>query len=364
MLGRQPYRTALFFLLPYMVILGVVAATTPISPSEASLFFQDNVTVTTLLMHGGQALLSGELGFRLPFLFLGLLNALLFYQVTAYSLSREEDRCVALLFYLMLPGVIISTVLANDAVVMSSLILLFLFFYLRGDRYLSLLPLLLLSLVHWSALYIYMIMMLYGLFQKEKWTFVSSILALFVYLLLGIDTPQGSDQSYFFELLGIDAMIFSPLLFIYLFYALYRTLLRGERDLIWYLSFGTLVISLGLSLQERIRITDFSAYLMLGIIVVVRTYYHSLRVRLREFRCSYKVIFWIVTVSLIVSSFSILLHQPIYRLAGKENYTIVAPVYAPYDRMKRLKSDGKTCVQEVNRKVRDQMRYYGLKKCF
>jgi hypothetical protein len=315
-------------------------------------------------MHGGQTLLPGELGFRLPFLLLGFLNAVLFYKITAYSFSKEEDRATVLFFYLVLPGVIISTVLANDAVIIASLVLLFLFFYLKGDIFLSFVPLLLLSLVHWSALYFYMIIMLYGLFQKERWIFLASIAALVFYALVGINAPQSSTQSHFLELLGIYAMIFSPLLFLYLFYALYRTLLRGQKDLVWYLSFGALVISLGLSLQERIKITDFSAYLMLGMIVAVRTYYHSLRVRLRVFRYGYRVLFWLVTVSLMISTFSILLHQPIYRMIGKTNYAVVAPVYEPYDRVKRLQSEGKTCLKELDRKVRYQMRYYGLNKCF
>jgi len=363
MLVTKKYRFLLFLLL-YMSVLGVVAATTPISPSEAYLFFQDQPTVTTLLMHSGQSVLSGELGMRLPFLLLGLLNAVLFYNITHILFAKENMHMMAVLFYLILPGVIISSVLANDAVIMTFMILLFVYFYFRDNKFLSSVPFLFLSLIHWSALYFYIVMILYGLFQKKRWIFLLSIGALILYFSLGIGLPKISSKSYFFELLGIYATIFSPLLFIYLFYALYRTLLRGEKDVIWYISFGALAISLGLSLEQRIRITDFSPYVMLGLIVAVRTYYSSLSVRLKQFQSGYRVIFWFVTVSLIVSSLSILLHQPIYRLVGKANYTIVAPVYEPYDKMKRLKLEGKSCFKEIDRKALDQMRYYGLNKCF
>ena len=354
----------ILLLLCYILMLGLVAHTTPISPSEAHLFFQDKTTVATFLMHLGQGLIPGELGFRLPFLFLGFLNALLFYAVAASFFSREDDRTLALIFYLLLPGVVISSVLANDTLIITSMVLLFLYFYLGGYRLISLLPFFFLSLVHWSALYFYMTMMLYGLFQKKRWIFLASVAALGVYFLIGIEIPQNHSKSYFFELLGIYATIFSPLLFIYLFYALYRTLLRGERDIIWYISFGALVISLGLSLQERIKITDFSSYLMLGMIVTVRTYHSSLRVRLKCFQSDYRVLFWVVTVSLIVSTLSILLHQPIYRLVGKVNYSIVSPVYEPYDKVKKLKHEGKSCVEDFRKKTSDQMKYYGLNKCF
>jgi len=363
MLTRKGDRGTLFLVL-YALVLLTVAATTPISPSEAYLFYQDQMTPTTVLMHWGDALLPNELGLRLFFLLLGALNAYLFYLISSIVFQKREDRFLTLFFYLMLPGVIISTVLANDAVLVTALVLLFLYAYLHKKQTLSFLPLLLLSLVHWSALYFYMILMLYGLFQKEKQIFLAAVSAVLFYLLLGIERPEPVPGNHFFEMLGIYATIFSPLLFVYLFYALYRTLLRGSRDLLWYISFGALVISLILSLQERVKVTDFSAYLMLGIIVAVRTYLESLNVRLRRFQKSYRLFFGIVMIPLFVSVFTMILHQPIYRILGKRYYPVVAPVYVPYDNALALKKRGKKCTETSTRKVLYQMRYYGLEKCF
>ena len=352
------------FLLFYVLTLLAVAATTPISPSEAYLFFQEGMTPTTFLMHLGDTLVSGELGLRIFFLLLGCLNAYLFYALTAYTFDKKKDRYLALYFYLMLPGVIVSTVLANDAVIIAFLTLLFLYFHFRGYSALSLVPLLLLGFVHWSALYLYLTLILYGLFQKEKWVFLHAFMATAFYFLVGTEMSGGASGNHFFEALGIYATIFSPFLFIYLFYALYRTLLRGERSLWWYISFGALSISLVLSLQERIKVTDFSAYLMLGIVVAVDTYLGSLKVRLKRFQKSYRLFFWIITFSLIASSLMMLLHQPIYRFFGKKYYPVVASVYEPYDKAMKLKTTGKKCVKESKQKVLYQMRYYGLNKCF
>ena len=357
-------RAQIILWLPYTMILAVVAATTPISPSEAYLFFQAETTPTTLLMHWGDAVISSELGLRLFFLVLGYLNLSLFYAVTAHFFSEREERLLALYFYAMLPGVIVSTVLANDAVIIAFLVLLFLYFYLHQQRLLSLFPLLFLGLAHWSALYFYLLLMLYGLFQKEKWIFLNAAIAVLFFFVLGARVPEPVSGNYLFEMLGNDATIFSPLLFIYFFYALYGTLWRGERNVLWYISFGALIISLVLSLQERVRITDFSAYLMLGIIVAVHTYLGSLKVRLKRFRKSHRISFWVVAISLLTSSLAMVLHQPIYRLLGEKNYPIVASVYSPYDRAVRLKKSGKKCVQESRQKVLYQMRYYGLNKCF
>ena len=316
------------------------------------------------LMHWGNALISNELGLRLFFLLLGCVNACLFYTITAFYFDKKKDRLLALFFYLMLPGVIVSTVLANDAAVITFLVLLFLYLYLHEKPMASLLPLSLLGLVHWSALYFYIVLMLYGLFQKRKAIFLSATAAILLFVAAGTTIPDPIPGNYFFETLGIGATIFSPLLFIYFFYALYRTLLRGERNLLWYISFGALMISLGLSLQERIKITDFSAYLMPSIIIAIHTYLGSLRVHLKPFQQRYKLSFRLIALSLLLSSLSLVLHQPIYRLLGETYYPVVAPVYVPYDKAKKLKTNGEDCVKESRQKVLYQMRYYGLKKCF
>jgi len=360
--GQRDY--AYMFLLLYISILILVAATTPITPSEAYLFYQKEMTATTLLMHAGQYLVSNELGMRLFFLCLGFLNGMLFYAIMPTFFSREEDRRLATLFYLLLPGVVTSTLLANDAVVIASQVLLFLFLYLRERRLLSLVPLFLLSFVHWSALYFYMILFLYGIFQKKGWVaFVSFSLMPFS-LFFSPGMPQEEQGNYFIELLGIDVMIFSPLFFIYLFYALYRTLLRGKRELLWYISFGALILSFGLSLQARIKITDFSAYMMLGTAVAIQTYLVSYRVRLPLFRSGYRLLFRVVFLSLVLSTLSIILHRPLYRLLGKIRYPVVAPVYEPFDKAKTLKRKDKDCTAEPQGKALYQLRYYGVKKCF
>jgi len=351
-------------LLLYAVILGVVAATTPISPSEAHLFYSEPVTLVTLMMHTGESVLPGVFGMRLPFLILGVINGTLFYHLAGYHFRNSRDRWIALFFYLMLPGIVISSTLANTVVPISTLLLLFLLLYYRRATHLALIPFLLLSCLHWSVLYFYMLMLLYSLFQKERWLFVASVAGVLCYLLVGMPLPESSGENHFLEMLSINVMIFSPWLFLYLFYALYRTLLSGERDLIWYLSFGMMIIALVLSLQMRIRITDFSAYMMPGVIVAVRTYYRSLRVRLPIFRRRYRILFWIVTVSLIVSTLALLLHQPIYRWAGATYYRFVVPVYEPYDKALQLHSEGKSCLGKIRRKYRDQMRYYQIDRCF
>jgi len=352
------------FVCTYAVSLLLLSATTPITPREAYLYFEDSAGVVSSLMHAGEYFFAREFGSRLFFLGTALLNAFLFYKITPYFFEKKEDRLLALFFYLMLPGVILSSVLANIAVLVSLAILLFLYSYLSGHKWIAILPLVFLGFLHWSALYIYAILLLYGLFQKKKEIFLLAIGALICYTFLGSPPSLGDSRNHFLEIFGIYAMVFSPPLFIYLFYALYRGLLRGDRDLLWYFSFGALFVSLALSFQARIRITDFGSYLMLGVIPILRIYHSSLRVRLPVFQHRYKVLFWIVTSGLLLSASSLIFHQPLYALMGQERYPLLAPIYEPYKRAKGMYGAGKICWKKSDRKMKYQMKYYGCNKCF
>lgn len=347
----------------YFLLLAAVAYTTPISPSEAKLFYQDTYTISAYLMHLGQRLLGGEIGFRFPFLFLGILNAYLFYSISLSRLESRKDAITSLVIYLLLPGVITSTILSSDAGIMSTSVLLVLYMYIKQYSRFIVLPLLLLMFVHWSATFVYLSMIIYAIFKRDKYLLIANLMLLLLYFFIGIPIPEESSRNYFFELLGVYAAIFSPLLFIYVFYSLYRALFRGIRDIVWAIPFLTLIMSLAFSMDERVIIVDFSPYIMIAVIVAVRTYYQSLRIRLKPFQKGYKMIFHIVTLSLVGNAIVLLLHQPIYRWIGKEYYPIVLPVYEPYDLSQKLLKEGINCIDNVKRKTYYQMRYYGIKKC-
>jgi len=362
MLIERKYLFSAVWLL-YFSILGIVAATTPITPSEAYGFYHSS-SITTFLMHIGYILFPSEFGLRIFFLFFAMLNALLYERVTASFVSRSEDRYVIVMIYLILPGVVASSILANSAVILSFLVLLFLYAYMKKNWLVVTLSLLLLSVVHWSALFLYGILLLYAANRRERWLLIVTIIAVIFYTFSGMEMPLPRDTNNVLELLSIYATVFSPLVFIYLFYVLYRTLLRGERNIIWYISFYSLIISLILSFIYRIRIVDFSPYIMLGTMLMIQSYHASLRVRMRRFQNRYRWVFKIVTISLIVSTLSILLNKPIYRTVGKEYYALFAPVYAPYDRAKELRSEGKSCVNGIGGKQMDQMKFYQINRCF
>ncbi len=358
-------RRAFFYIaiIVYFIALGIVAATTPITPSEAYRFYHTS-EISTFFMHTGYTHIPSELGLRIFFILFGIFNALLYYLITQFFLQKRADRYLSTLIYLLFPGVVASSILANSAIIVSTLILIFIYAFFKKCWLAVSIALLLLALIHWSAIIIYMILTLYALIKQEKLLLGILMLSTLFYAYYGVDFSLAPEGSHILELLSIYATVFSPLVFIYLFYTLYRILLRGNRNMIWYLAFFSLITSLLMSLQYRISIVDFSPYIMLGSMLMIQGYYSSLRVRMRRFQNSYRWVFKIVTISLILSSLSILLNQPIYRTVGKEYFSVFSPVYSPYDRALELKRNGKNCTKETGAKRIEQMKFYGIDRCF
>jgi len=346
-----------------MLIIFILALTTPISVSESNLYYSEIQTPTTYLMHYSQQIFGFEFGFRGLFILISFVSGRLFYLISKHFFRNRKDRLMSLFIYLMLPGTIAESVLVSDAILISLLLSLFIVGYLKRNDILIVASLGAIGFVHWSSLEFYLIIAVYTLFRKEYKVMVYALVAIVAYLMLGGDVPALTHHSSMSKLLTIYATVFSPLFFVYFFFAGYRALLVGDRDIIWAVSFMSLVLSFVMSVSTKIRVEDFSPYLMTGVIVALRAYHRSSRVRLKRFRKSYEITFSVIISMLVLSSMIIILHQPIYRLLGKDVVTAVSPMYKPYDESNMLKTKGKDCVYNMKKRAENQFRYYGLERC-
>jgi len=277
------------FIVLYILIISILTATTPISVSEANLFYSSVQTPTTFLMHKSQEIFGYEFGFRTIFVLISFLNAWLFYQITRYFFKNKKDKLTALFIYLMLPGIIAESVLVSDAILISLFLSLFIIGYLKNNYILIIISMAALGFIHWSSLEFYIIILVYTLFSKHYRIMFISAIAIVAYIYFGGYIPSLTYQNSTVKLLAIYATVFSPLFFVYLFFAGYRIFLIGNRDIIWAISFATLMISFLMSVYTKIRVEDFSPYLMTGVIVALRSYHHSSRVRLKRFRKKYEI---------------------------------------------------------------------------
>jgi MFS family permease len=346
----------------YVIVSFFLAATTPITPHEANNLYS-NTGIVSLLMQWGSAVVPGFLGLRIFFLLFAFLSLRIFYELSQRYFSRREDVYLSTALFMFLPGILTATALANVGIIVLALVLFFVLMYER--RHFSVLPLIMLALffIHEASIIFFVALFFYGVTHKNKMLTIVSVAFVFafVYLAKGIEIG-GRPSGHFIEIFGLYAAVFSPLLFLYFFYTMYRILLREKKTLMWYISFTALAISLLLSIRQRVYITDFAPYVMISTIAMVDVFTHSLRVRLPQFQKRYLRAFYIVIVVLVFSAATIIFHRPFYYLAKDRKHHFAFRIYQPYDLAKALKQKGVTCYDAKGRTAL-QLRYYGIPSC-
>jgi len=353
----------IYTIILYVIAVFYLAITTPLSPHEADIYYNGSNIVSTL-MHWSENYIAGFLGLRIFFIFFGLISLLLFYNLSKEYFIRQTDSYLATVIFMLLPGILTAIVLANEAIIVLDLVLVFVLLYENKKR--LFLPFLMLALffIHEASIIFFVALLLYGLVHKDTKLSIGSLafLMAFIYLAKGIEIG-GRPSGHFVEIFGLYATVFSPLLFLYFFYAMYRILLREKKTLVWYISFTALAISLLLSVRQRVYITDFAPYVMISVVLMLDLLNRTVRVRLPEFQKYYKRGFFVVISLLVLSTALIVFHKPLYSMMDDPSKHFAKRIYAPYYLSKTLKSKGITCYDEAEGREVYQLQYYNIPPC-
>ena len=355
-------RYFLIFLAFYSIVIIYLASTTPLSAYEAELYFRF-FPLQWLRMHLSD-FIGPFLPIRIPSYIFGLASTYLFYGLGRHYFAKSQDAYLATALFLLLPGIVAAWTLCNLSIVLlvwlSLAILL-----IEEKRYLWLVPVhLLIFLTHASAILYFAITLFYALSYRNKSLLIVTTPFLIAAPFFAKIIPVGGKPvGHFVETFGLYAGFFSPLLFLYFIYVGYRILLREEKHFVWYLSFGAFLISTILSLRQKIYITDFGHYLAFGILLIVRRFFGSYRIRLPRFRKAYNIVFVLAIVVLVASDLVIVTHRMSYRLSGNSSKHFAHRIYEVYDRVKVLRKVSHPCVQTQNPSEVRLYRFYGIPPC-
>ena len=357
---KQYFLLAFFF---YAIAVFYLASTTPITAHEAKILYT-STDIVSILMRWGDSLGMGFIGFRVFFIFFGFMSIGLFYELSRRYFKKDEDAYLSTLIFMFLPGILTATTLVNVVILVLPLVLLFVILHEKG-HYLLLPPIMLaLFFIHEASIIFFVAVLLYSVMHKEKKLaiFSLSFLLAFVYLAKGIEIG-GRPSGHFAEIFGLYATVFSPLLFLYFFFAMYRILLREKKTLIWYISFTALAFSLLLSIRQRVNITDFAPYVMIAIVLMLDVFNHAIGVRLPQFQKRYKRGFIVVMSFLALSVFLIVGHKLLFLVLDDTRTHFAHRIYKPYLLAKELKSEGIECYDGAHGRERYQLRYYNILPC-
>ncbi|MDD2830530.1 MAG: hypothetical protein PHW18_13225 [Sulfuricurvum sp.] len=332
-----------------------------ISYSEAKIVYGDFSLIKSLVTFFLNSFGYNDYALRLPMIFIHLYSAILLYLISGYYVSRKYDRAWIMAIYLLLPGVTSAALLVNVAGLKIAIIFTFVYLYLRYANW-SLIVLPFFLFLDSTSIYFFLSLVLYAFIRKNYLLILFSSL-LFIASIIYFDPAIGGvPKGHFLDALGIYAAIFSPLVFIYLFYVLYRRFIANERDLLWVIASSMFIVSLLLSFRQKVNIQDFAPYVMVALPLAAQTFLHTYRIRLSMFRRRYRLLFYTAFTLLVLNALAVLLNHWFYQWIKKPQDHFSYTMHVAKDLAKALKEENIACVT-TNEKMQLRLRFYGIGEC-
>lgn len=282
-----------------------------ISYNEALNVFVNNSILSIITKSSIYFFGQNDIALRLPFIILYLFSVILMYKITNNYFRYEKDRFIAMCIFMVLPGVLSASLLVNSAILIIFLTLLYVYFYQKNNKH-SYVLLVLFLFIDNSFAILYLALFFFSFKNQDKkltyFSMIFFVLSMYIYGFVTYGKPRG----FLVDTFAIYATVFSPLLFIYFIYSLYRAGIKNERSLTWYISITALVLSIIFSFRQRVYIEDFAPYVVISLPFMLKTFFHAYRVRLKEFRRSYNIIAILIISMLSLNVILTFVNKPLY----------------------------------------------------
>ena len=363
MINTNRYNYYFYFLLSLLVlVLLFVSNTLSISYKEALNVFVNNsvltyVTNTSLYLFG-----QNDIALRLPFILFYILSILMMYKITENYFSKERDRFISICIFMLLPGVLSASLLVNSAIIVTFLTLLYLYYYKVTNKH-SYLLLCLFVFIDNSFAILFLAIFFYSLKDKKSLLpWISLILFSLSMYIYGFST-EGKPRGFFLDTFAIYASIFSPLLFIYFFYSIYRVGFKEkEKSLTWYISTTALILSFLFSFRQRVYIEDFAPYVVISLPFMLKIFFHSYRIRLKEFRKKHDIAVILVLFMLFINVFFTIVNKPLYLVLPNEKKHFVYKYHFIKELAQELKRNNIDMISSNDEQLLLRLRFYGIKE--
>ncbi len=331
-----------------------------ISANEAQIFF-DGTSATHYVSHLFIGLLGqNDLALRLPFIILNILSLFLIYKIGKLFLKRKIDRIFSVAIFALLPGINSSAILVNSSALVIFLTLLFIYLYMYDYKITSYAVLVFVLFVDNSFSILYLSLIFYAMSRKNNKLLIFSLILFGISMYMyGFDSG-GKPKGYFVDTLGLYAAIFSPFLFLYYIYSLYRILIKEDKNLLWYISFVAFAFSLLLSIRQRVYLEDFAPFTTLAIPLMVGVFFNSYRVRLPKFRKWHKSVAVFVLLFLMLNTFLTFVNKPLYPLFKNPKRHFAYKNQIVKELANELKSKKLYKINIINTKLAKRLKFYGI----
>lgn len=353
----------IFLFFYFLVVCALVynANSLSISYKEAVNFFINNSLLSIITNFSTSLFGQNDIALRLPFLLLYIGSMYLMYKLTENFFKKEIDRYVNLAVFCILPGLLSASLLVNSAIITTFFILLYLYVYKLTKKHCYLLLILFLFIDNSFAIF-FLALFFYSLKERDNTLLISSLVLFGISMgIYGFDT-QGKPKGFLVDTFAIYASIFSPLLFIFFFYSIYRTGFKEKRTLIWYISTTSLFFSLLFSFRQRIYIEDYAPFVIIFLPYMIKLFFHSLRVRLKQFRRRH---YLLTSITLFILSINVLLtlyYKPLYLFMEEPKKHFAYKYNFVKELAQKLKEKNINYINSEDEKLLLRLKFYGIEE--
>lgn len=352
------------------LILGIDASMLLIQTSSLSISYYES-----LILYGDfsflQLLVKASIGIfgqndfalRLPMIVMHISSALLLYEISKNYLPHKRERLWLVLIFILLPGVISSAIIVDSAGLVIFGLMLFAFVYEKFSiKYIYIL-LSLYVFIDAGFTYLFFALLISSIYASQRNFAIFNAVALSISIYLYGLAIRGVPTGHFLDAIAVYAAIFTPLIFIYIFYSLYRKYLAKDMDILWFISSVVFIYSMIISFRQRVSLEDFAPYLIMALPIAAQTFYHSYRVRLKMFRAKYKLAFAISLILLILNSLAVIFNKNLYPFfVDRPDKHFVYDMHVAKELSQKLKQMGIKCVQ-TDKRMSSRLKFYDIYAC-
>ena len=312
-MNKTKYDYYFYTILSFLVVVLILKADLSLSISykEALNVFVNNSLLTLITNLSIYFFGQNDIALRLPFILFYAFSVMLMYKITDNYFRYEKDRFISILIFMILPGVLSASLLVNSAIIVIFFTLLYVYVFQKFNKH-SYFLLVFYLFIDNSFAILYMAIFLYSLKnQDKKLTYISIVLFILSMYIYGFAT-DGKPRGFLVDTFAVYATVFSPVLFLYFVYAIYRAGIKKDFTLSWYISVTAFALSIIFSLRQRIYIEDFAPYVVVSLPLMLKTFLHSYRVRLKEFRKFYNILAITIVGMLMLNVIITFVNKPLY----------------------------------------------------
>lgn len=343
------------------VFLLYAANSLSISYNEAEIFFQKHSLLGYILKLSAHFFGQNDLAVRGVMIFFHIASVVLMYKVSKFYIKLEFDRIVAVLLFVLLPGTLASALIINNAGICITLALLYIYLFHIKKKILFSLFFCLAFFIDGDFLIFYAGFFIFALYKrKPPLAWLSAILFLLTLYFFGFET-NGRPSGHFIDTFGIFAAVFSPFVFIFFVYTIYRIWVKEKKDLLWFIAICSFCFCMIVSVRQRLELEQFLPFCVIATPLMVRVFFNSYRVRLPKFRKGHKICTGLVMLFLVFNWSAIIFNQIFYLFLNDPTKHLTYKFDVAKELADKLKEAGVQDIATEDTRLALRLKFYGIK---